>query len=85
MTGPERSDGWLMIPYSGDDLARVEIRVDGVVSPAYRNWAPDGTRVVQIRAGQDALGRAIILEVNGTVQASFGAAPPGRAPRHSVT
>lgn len=85
MNGPEWDDGWLRVPYSGDELAPIQIGIDGVLHPAYRDWAADGTRVVQVRAGEDTPGRAITVEVNGTVQASYGGGGQGRPARHGVT
>lgn len=74
MSGPRWHDGWLMIPYDGDELARIEISVDGELLPAFRDWAPDGTRVVQVRADEGALRKRVTLAVNGVITANF----PGR-------
>ena len=85
MSGPRWHDGWLMIPYDGDELARIEISVDGELLPAYRDWAGDGTRVVQVRADESALRKHVILAVNGKVLAEFPRRRRLPSSRHDVT
>lgn len=85
MSGLRWAGGWLMIPYDGDELARIEISIDGELLPAYRDWADDGTRVVQVRADENALRQHVTLAVNGEILAEFRARRRLPASRHGVT
>lgn len=85
MNKPLWHDGWLMVPYDGPELAVIEISAGRAWQDAYRDWAPDGTRVVQIRAPEDAARGPVAVRVNGTVTASWrGGARPG-IPHRGVT
>lgn len=62
-------DGWLVVPYSGHDLARVYISAgqrQDEWKPAFLDWV-DGKRVAKVRP--DGLSGAVWvwLKVNGTV------------------
>lgn len=76
-------DGWLVTPYSGHDLARVEIGVGPAGQerwqPAFLDWV-DGQRVAKIRP--PGIGGTVWLSVNG-VTAEVGAVtgpPPPEPP-----
>lgn len=64
-------DGWLVVPYDGDDLARVHIAVGddepGQWMAAFLGWA-DGQRVAQIRP-PDPLPPKVWLRVAASVTA----------------
>lgn len=78
MNGPQWQDGWLMVPYAGEELAAIEIGVNGIFTPAYRDWHPDGTRVVQIRVPREqAAGAHVAVRVNGAPHSEY----PGRGAR----
>jgi hypothetical protein len=58
-------DGWLQVPYSGEELAAIEITAGGVHYPAYRDWDENGTRIVQIRIPREQVPGEVHVRVNG--------------------
>jgi hypothetical protein len=61
------SDGWLVVPYDGDDRATVEISVQpNVWLPAYLDYA-DGQRVAKVRPPAGLTAATVSLRINGTV------------------
>jgi hypothetical protein len=58
-------DGWLQIPYSGEELARIEISANGVHRPAYRDWDENGNRIIQVRVPREAVPAEVHGRVNG--------------------
>jgi hypothetical protein len=83
-------DGWLKVPYDGPELTVIEIGLDGVFTPAFRDYAADGSRIVQIQATPvQARAAHVSVRVNGRIHrvhrnrsGAHGAAP---GVRHSVS
>lgn len=61
-------DGWVAVPYSGDDRADIHLAVGDLTawSPAYRDWADD-TRVVKVRPPAKHGPQMVWLSVDGHV------------------
>lgn len=59
-------DGWVEVPYSGDDLSRVEIGVGSPTAwrPAFLDYDDAGQRVAKVRAAV-ALPATVLLRVDG--------------------
>lgn len=72
MRRPVVAEGWLMVPYSGSDVAEVHLstgmRTPGSWIPAYMDWYRD-ERVAKIRppAGVTTPGTFIWQSIDGTV------------------
>ena len=83
-------DGWLQIPYSGVELAAIEITVGGIHYPAYRDWDEHGTRIIQVRVPREAVPAEVHVRVNGVHHSDhavpgFRAVRPGPGTSHGVT
>lgn len=76
MDKPTQANGWLIVPCSAPDMARVEVGVgdeDVAWLPAFRDWHAD-TRVAKVRTHLDRPVH-IWLRVNGTVTAKHFVRP----------
>lgn len=61
------SNGWLVIPYDGPELAQLFIDIDGKLYPAYLHYS-GGKRVLQIRPPDDLQqGARLNVMVNGVL------------------
>jgi hypothetical protein len=70
ITGPQLHQGWLVVPYDGDDLSLVEIGVGDQWVPAFLDWVDD-QRVAKIRPSrlEAATGTVYVsLRVDGAIQ-----------------
>lgn len=81
----ELRDGWIIVPYGGSDMARVEIGVGQAGGeewrPAFLDWV-DGQRVAKVRPLEH--GGPVWIRVNGTA-VEAGAVPGLPTPAPATT
>lgn len=68
LTSPTLVDGWVCVPYDGDDTSLVEIVTGQAAAAAYLDWVDD-TRVAKVRPAALGLNPGqpvtLALHVNG--------------------
>ncbi len=60
------TDGWLVVPYRGPDMATVHLAVGGEWRPAFRDWH-NGQRVAKVRPPVTRGRVSVRLSVDGQI------------------